>query len=98
MAYRVRDAEAQADIARLVKSEAFNRLLDEVKTARAKFYANMADGLMRSLRPVDQREVDEKRGFWKGALWALETLPNTASSDWDKHVEDALKESETLGR
>jgi hypothetical protein len=93
--YKVRDPEALELITTLARMPGFERLADEVEGARKEYFANLARGLAMHNTPVDQREIDEKRGFWKGALWALRTFPKQTSNEWDKFVEAALKEDES---
>lgn len=42
--------------------------------------------LAKSPTPIDQRKVDENRGFWAGALWAVGKLPNNLSTRWKQFV------------
>jgi hypothetical protein len=84
-------------ISQLYAHPAWAVLEQEVTAARDKFFTNFAAGLAMRREPVDQREVDEKRGFWAGAIWALTVFPKKTSREYTAFVEDALKESETLG-
>jgi len=47
--------------------------------------------------PVDQREIDYKRGFWQGAVWATKILPHQAAAALDKQraADDAATEEAT---
>ena len=83
-------------ISALLKHPGLQVLRAEIKVAREKYIANLARGLAMHTDPVDQREIDEKRGFWKGAIWALDTFPTLTAKDWDKFVAEALKESDEV--
>lgn len=68
--------------------------IEEIKSLKEGYYANFARSLSESGLPVDQRDVDYKRGFWRGALWAYAVLPKKAHSDLNKEIERALAERE----
>jgi hypothetical protein len=53
--------------------------------------------MMKQHAPVDQREIDYKRGFWQGAIWAVLVLPQQASAALAKQREadDAAPEEAT---
>ena len=68
---------------------------------RGRYFANFAEGLHRggaTATPVDQREVDYKRGFWDGVLYVAQRYPALAEKKWDRFVEAAMKESEDTER
>lgn len=70
------DEEAfDAAIVRLASTQQFQMLREAVKKKRNGWYDGFARGLMTSQYRVDQQEVDEKRGFWNGALWFAYVLP-----------------------
>jgi hypothetical protein len=73
----------------------FKRLGEVVKAEQTKYFANLARGLASSQGPVDQREIDYKRGFWQGALWAIQALPKIKTAEWDAFIEAAAKDGET---
>lgn len=79
----------------LLQHPGYKALVEEILAARERYFANLAKGIATQAAPVDQREIDEKRGFWKGAVWALKTFPKLTAKDFEKFVAEALKESET---
>lgn len=81
-------------IAGLLKHPGYQALVAELEAKREQYFANLAKGIATQQTPVDQREIDEKRGFWKGAIYALKVFPKLTSKDWQKFVEEALKESD----
>jgi hypothetical protein len=83
--------ERRAEIARLIEAgspRALEAIVDEVKHVRDEYAFRLARGLMRQLDPVDQREIDYKRGFWQGALWATVVLPKQATDALTKLRDD----------
>lgn len=79
----------------LTKHPAYEILIEELEAARERYYSNFAAGLASSPQPIDQREVDYKRGYWAGAIYALKTFPKLTTKDFDKFIAAALEESET---
>ena len=67
------------------------RALEEKAEA---YYANLAHTYRVSSRPIDQREVDYKRGFWQGAIWAVRVFPKVEQHRWLESVEKAMKETD----
>jgi hypothetical protein len=57
------------------------------------YYANLAHTLRVSSRPVDQREIDYKRGFGKGAIHAVSVFPRVERHRWLESAEKAMKET-----
>jgi len=92
---RSKDPEVMGEIALLSNHPGMLALIDEVTKAREKYFTNFARGMAQSTEPADQREIDYKRGFWQGALYALHTFPQMTRADWDKYVRETEKESET---
>lgn len=90
------DFERWEQIARLPNNAAFQSLLDEVLIQRDRYYTNFARGLAKSGRPVDQREVDYKRGFFDGAIYALKVLPPTRGKDLERQIERLMREESEL--
>jgi hypothetical protein len=64
-------------IAELLTYESFKVLQNELLRRRDSYFQNLSRGLTNNRNLVDQREIDEKRGFWYGALWATTVLPRT---------------------
>lgn len=83
-------------VAGLMKHPAYKVLIEELEAMRERYFATLARGIATQTGPVDQREIDEKRGFWKGAIYALKVFPKQTSNDWDKYVEAVLKESDAV--
>jgi hypothetical protein len=83
-------------MSRLTDNPFFQKLAEAVEAERERYISNLARTLaMGSMAPpVDQREIDYKRGFWNGALYAVTLFPNKKAKNWDKFVAET-KESET---
>lgn len=81
-------------ISTLANMPGFKRLGEVVKEKQQQYFVNLARGFASSSNPVDQREIDYKRGFWQGALWAVQALPKIKTDEWEKFVTNALKEGE----
>lgn len=62
-------------IATLRRNESFQVLRAVVLRQRDAFFHNFARGMAQSPNLVDQREVDEKRGYFKGAMYYVNHLP-----------------------
>jgi hypothetical protein len=75
----------------------FALLGDKVEELREKYYTNLARGLAVQAAPLDQREIDYKRGFWQGAMYVARRLPKSMAADWDKMVAAANEEGEDTG-
>lgn len=86
-------------VARLQDNPAVQAAVEELKELKHRYYVNLARTLSESTLPIDQRDVDYKRGFWRGALWALTVLPRKAHLDLEVEIEQALaaKEREDAG-
>lgn len=80
-----------------MRSRGFKALATIVLDAREQYFTNFARGLASSGNLVDQREVDYRRGFWQGAVWAVRTLPKTKAGEWDKLAEAVNQEGDTSG-
>lgn len=53
-------------------------IAEYVRESRDKWMLNFARGLSASRNLVDQREVDERRGYWWGAYYMTHILPKYA--------------------
>jgi hypothetical protein len=62
-------------VATLRENEYFGVLKGVVLRQRDAWMLNFARGMAMSPNLVDQREVDEKRGYFKGALYYVHHLP-----------------------
>lgn len=78
----------------LVSHPGYEVLVEQIEAARKRFFENFARGLVSSPLPIDQREVDEKRGFWQGAIWALKTFPTMTVKDYEKFLAADPEESD----
>lgn len=74
------------EVLRLKDSVGIKALKEELKWYRDRYYANLAREIGKSTQPVNQRELDYKRGFWEGAFW-ITMLPGRADHD----LEEVLK-------
>ena len=90
------DENTAAAVARLAAHPDWEILTEEVKRRRDVYFKNFAQGLAKSRNLVDQREVDEKRGFWIGAIWALDVFPKQMTREDEKNVEEALSREAEL--
>ena len=84
------DVEEDEMIAALTESLPFRALQARVKRNHKKYAQNLADGILTQKRPVDQREIDEKRGYFRGAKHYILYLPAFLAGK----LEDQAKESE----
>lgn len=98
---RPEPTESEIELLEALHTIANHPKFELAKTAilelREAYFKNLAQGLALQAGPVDQREIDYKRGFWKGVLWALNGLPRTRARDFEKFLEAALKEAEQVG-
>jgi hypothetical protein len=83
-----------ANVALLTENEAFKHLAIWIKSKRARFFLTVAEGLANSHKPVDQREIDYKRGFWAGANWFAHTGPHQAAAAFRRRQLDQAEEAE----
>lgn len=74
-------------LAALRRNENFSVLRNVVLRQRDSWFQNFARGMAQSPNLVDQREVDEKRGYFRGAMYYVNHLPRIS--------EKRLKERET---
>lgn len=68
---------------------ALDRLVTEIGEA---WSGRMVKGMLNSRNPVDQREIDERRGWYTGARYALRVLPYRAH----RRAMKALEETEEV--
>jgi hypothetical protein len=94
--FKVTDPIDHERIKRLTRHEDFQALVRQVEEAREEYVRNLARSLIHSPRPVSETDVEAKRHFWKGAVWALKTFPTLTAKDFDKATAEALKESEQV--
>lgn len=83
---------------RLIANPYFQLLAVGVEAERDKYITALARHSVMGggvkAPPVDQREVDYKRGFWNGALFAVTQFPAQKAMGWEKFVAKTVKESE----
>jgi hypothetical protein len=78
LAYEELGLDEDMAIASLRRNEQFQVLRSVVLRQRDSWMHNFARGMAQSPLLVDQREVDEKRGYFKGALYYVQSLPRIA--------------------
>lgn len=80
----------------LQENPLFQQLIGGVQTERERYIANLSRTLAMGVMapPVDQREIDYKRGFWNGAVYAVTQFPKQKAKDWEKFVAESTKESD----
>lgn len=74
----------------------FALLGDKIEELREKYYDNLARGLAANPKPLDQREIDYKRGFWQGAMYVARRLPKQLAKDWEQILAE-IEEGEDTG-
>lgn len=79
-------------IERMGQNAAVAAAIEELKELREDYYKDLARTLHKSSQPIDQRRIDYKRGFWEGAIWALQELPKKATRELEKSLAAALDE------
>ena len=92
-----RDEEILDALSQIAEHPSWNTLVDQVKDGREEYFRKLARQISSSAQPLDQRVIDEKRGFWQGALWAVYSFPHMNKKQWDTFIERQLKEAEQLG-
>ena len=60
-----------------------DRIVDEIQTGWAE---RMAHGMLHKEFPVDQREIDFRRGWYQGARYALRVIPFRAHRRLQKEI------------
>lgn len=71
-------------IARLKDTAYAKAAHEEIKQLRREYEANLGRSLMASTELVPQREIDYKRGFYRGMLWAFTVFLSDAAPKLDK--------------
>jgi hypothetical protein len=66
--------------------------LAEIKQLRIEYEANLGRTLTRTDAPVDQREIDYKRGFFRGMAFAYAVLPRNAGPQLERLLQKELAE------
>jgi len=78
----------QMNVAVLKEHEAFKHLAIWIRSKRARYWLRIAEGLANNDKPVDQREIDFKRGFWTGANWFASVAPGQAAAAFLRRAAD----------
>ena len=73
-------------LAEVIKHPGFTVLRDRVERRRELGSLRLADKIIASNKPIEQREIDEERGFWRGVDWFIRETKRGASA-FDKGVE-----------
>jgi hypothetical protein len=92
------DQEAQADITAMLQHAGMKHLETAALLARQEYFEKLAAQIGATTNPVDQRMIDEKRGFWAGAVWAVSRMPRMIANNHEAFIQEAMKEAEELGR
>jgi hypothetical protein len=87
LAYEELGIEEDRALAALRRNENFQVLRGIVLRQRDSWIHNFARGMALSPLSVDQREVDEKRGYFKGAVYYVQNLPRIAERRLEKKEE-----------
>jgi hypothetical protein len=80
--------EQDQALALLRNNENFHVLANVVLSQRDAWFQNFARGMAQSPNLVDQREVDEKRGYFRGAVYYTQHLPRIAARRLEKEKEE----------
>ena len=80
-------------ILRLKDNAACDAAFEEIQSLRDVFFGNLARTAYQTGQ-LDQRDLDYKRGFFRGALWAMRALPQKAHLDLQREIEKAMAEEE----
>lgn len=70
-------------LASLQKHPAYQEWKAEVERRKERDLKDLVARCLKLGQPVDQREFDEVRGFWEGAMWAV-SLPEKAEDTLQK--------------
>lgn len=81
-------------VKRLQGSAAAAAAAEEVKHLRREYFLQLA-AKMYDTGKVDELALQYKRGFFRGAIWALTALPERASLELEKELERELKEGDS---
>jgi hypothetical protein len=82
-----KDAETLETIIRLSKRKDFAILADLAAEMQEEWARKFARGMLKSTKAADQREIDEKRGFWDGINFILTRYPKIAERELEKLLE-----------
>lgn len=88
-------ADRLEQISRLKGNAAIAAARAEVKEMKKQYQANLGRTLMTGTRtapPVNQREIDYQRGFYRGLLWAFSVFIDNAGPTLDKLLDAEMAE------
>lgn len=88
-------ADRLETLARLHDTGVQRDAIEEITQLTREYEANLGRTLIKTGQPVDQREIDYKRGYFRGMLFAWSTLLKNAGPKLDKLLEQELKERDT---
>lgn len=95
----VYDVEDRADrlelIHRLGGTPAIRAAHREVVEQKREYEAELGRTLMNAITPVNQREVDYKRGFWRGMLFAYTLFLQNSGPQLQKLLAKELEERDS---
>ena len=80
-------------IARLEGNAAVKAAREEIVALKREYEANLGKTLMtgpRTAPPVDQREIDYQRGFYRGLLWGYTVFLKNAGPTLDRLLSKEL--------
>lgn len=80
--------EADQALAYLRNNQNFQILKNVVLSQRDSWMLNFARGMAMSPNSIDQREVDEKRGYFRGAVYYVHHLPRISATRLAKKEEE----------
>lgn len=88
-------ADRLEQISRLKDNAATKAAMAEIVELKREYEANLGSTLMTGTRtapPVNQREIDYQRGFYRGLLWGYTTFLHNAGPRLDKLLEKEMAE------
>lgn len=95
--FRGRDTEHLEIIDRLLGNPAYQALREDILAARDAIMASAGKKVLRgNAHPnapvpaeLDQRWIDQQRGFWAGAVWALDVFPRMTAKQWETFTKES---------
>lgn len=85
-------------ISKLAGIAAVDAALEEIREMKRTYEANLGRALLTGTRtspPVNQREIDYQRGFYRGLLWGYAVLPKNAGPQLERLLEKEFGEKES---
>lgn len=81
-------------ISRLEGHAAVAAAIEEIAYLRERYEKNLGRTLIESSQEVSQREIDYKRGYFRGMLWAYTALIRTAGPELERLLVKELEEGD----